>query len=235
MPDEEASREADEGARPAGLVTRRKLRIGGDLMIVSALGYVPRRRGARHYADAFSRALVIAKDGAHFGGQFAHDQAPALAEIVPACDLLCCPPSSRASSGRFYLARELTVAVGRLLGVPIARPLRWAQATGEAAKAIRYQGGQGRKLGRRVEVLEDVTGLRVCVIDDLCTTGMTAAAVVEALIEAGAAEVFVRTLARTERTEDRPAAERAMVAARGQLRECKRRARRAVEAGAKGR
>lgn len=75
---------------------------------------------------------------------WAHDLAPALAEIIPAkVDLLVCPPSSRASSGRFYLARELTVAVGALIGVEIGRPVRWAQASGEAAKAVRYQHGHG--------------------------------------------------------------------------------------------
>jgi len=208
-------------------MTRRRL-CGADVLeIVSALPYIPRRRGARHYADSFSRALMVAKDGAHFGAQFAHDQAPALAEIVPECDLLVCPPPSRRQSARFYLARELTVAVGRIVGVAVGRPLRWARKP-EAAKTIRYQGGQGRKRAFVAEVLEDVAGLRVCVLDDLVTTGLTMAAVVECLVQGGAEEVFARTLAVTERTEARPAGERAVVATRGRLREIKRRARRAA-------
>jgi hypothetical protein len=220
-----ASRKDAEG----GLPTRRKLGDGSEIIIRSALTYIPRRRKARHYADSFSRALLMAKDLPHLGEQFAHDVAPALAEIMPeGVDLLVCPPSSRTSSGRFYFARELTVAVAGIIGAEIGRPLRWAQASGEAAKAIRYQGGHGRKLGRRVEILQDVAGRRVCIIDDLATSGITAALTVEALVEAGAKEVFARTLARTERTEDRPDAERALVATRGRIREYKREGRRGL-------
>ena len=40
------------------------------------------------------------------------------------------------------------------------------------------------------------SGLRVCLIDDVLTTGATAAAAAEALLSAGAARVEVRTLAR---------------------------------------
>jgi predicted amidophosphoribosyltransferase len=42
----------------------------------------------------------------------------------------------------------------------------------------------------------NVGGLRVCLIDDVLTTGATAAAAAEALLSAGAARVEVRTLAR---------------------------------------
>lgn len=213
------SRKAAEG----GYRTRRVLADGSEFVILSALTYIPRRRKSRHYADAFSRALLVAKDLPEFGGQWCHDVAPALARIVPAeVDLLVCPPSSRASSGRFYLARELTVAVGSILGVEIGRPVRWAQRSGEAAKAVRYQHGHGRKLGRAVEIMQGVTGRRVCIIDDLCTTGITAALTAEALVENGAEEVSARTLARTERTEDRPDCERRLVAVRGRIREMKR-------------
>lgn len=219
----EASRKAGEGPYP----TRRVLADGTQLTILSALTYIPRRRGGRHYADSFSRALLLAKDLPTQGEQFAHDVAPALAEIMPeGVDLLVCPPSSRSSSGRWYFARELTVAVAGIIGAEIGRPLRWAEASGEAAKSIRFQGGHGRKLGRAVEIMQEVRTRRVCVVDDLCTSGITAALTVEALVEAGAGEVAVRTLARTERTEDRPDRERRIVAARGEVREIKRRARR---------
>ncbi len=227
---EEASRNAQEGAPPAGLLTRRKLRNGEALVIASALGYVPRRRGARHYQDTLSQALSFAKLSPHHGEQLAHDLAPEVAALLPAeCDLIACPPASR--SRGWYFARELASAVARIAGVPLARPLRWAHK-GEQAKTIRHQGGHGRKLGFVAECLEDLRGQRVAVVDDLVTSGLTMAAVVECLVEAGAEVVAAVTLARTERTEDRPAGERALVAVKGQLREAKRRARRAVEKGA---
>lgn len=59
MSNEATSRKPDE----EGLPTRRRLADGTQLVIRSALTYIPRRRGARHYADSFSRALMIAKAG----------------------------------------------------------------------------------------------------------------------------------------------------------------------------
>ena len=41
-----------------------------------------------------------------------------------------------------------------------------------------------------------LAGLRVCLVDDVLTTGATARAAAEALLRAGAARVEVRTLAR---------------------------------------
>lgn len=201
------------------ITLRRKLSDG--LLEGSALQvYVPRRRGARHFEDTFSQALYLSKSLPDYGQQFAWDSAPAVAALVPAgAQVLTCPPASRARrAAGFYFARELTVAVAEGLtgdgdgrAVTVARPLRWAQeqiAGAGAAKQIMHQGGHGRKLGRRVECLEDLTGAEVVIIDDLWTSGATAAVTAEALFQVGAAAVFVVTLAATERTEARPAEER---------------------------
>ena len=47
--------------------------------------------------------------------------------------------------------------------------------------------------------VDRAAGLRVCLIDDVMTTGATAASAASALLRAGAARVEVRTLARAER------------------------------------
>ena len=41
-----------------------------------------------------------------------------------------------------------------------------------------------------------ILGVRICLIDDVLTTGATASAAAAALLDAGAARVEVRTLAR---------------------------------------
>jgi len=211
---------------------RRKL-SDGTLLEGQALGtYIPRRRGYRHWQDAFSCALCLAKQLPDLGLQLAWDQGKELAKLIPAdVDLIAYPPASRARrAAGFYFAGELAVAtVEYLTGHPatgeggrnvhLARPLRWQQEQIEgagAAKQIMHQGGQGRKLGRVVEVLEDLTGRRACIIDDLATTLATAAVTAEALYRAGAESVCVVTLAATERTEKRPAEERERVAWRAQ-------------------
>jgi len=56
------------------------------------------------------------------------------------------------------------------------------------------------------------------VVDDLFTTGITAALTAEALYRAGAEGVYLVTLGATERTEHRPAEERERIAWRAQVR-----------------
>lgn len=77
MASDETTKSASRKDAEAGLPTRRKLGDGSEIIIRSALTYIPRRRGGRHFADSFSRALVVAKDLPDLGAQFAHDVAPA--------------------------------------------------------------------------------------------------------------------------------------------------------------
>jgi hypothetical protein len=200
-----------------GIALRRKLEDGRLLEGAALEVYIPGRRGARHYGDCFSRALALGKQLPDYGQQLAWDHAPLLAELVPGgCDAIACPPASRRRiAGGFYFARELAAAVVAVLtdsrAVHLCRPLRWEVeeiAGAGAAKEIMHQGGQGRKLARRAECVEDLTGRQVCLVDDLFTTGITAARCAEALVRAGAATVYLVTLGATERTEKRPAAER---------------------------
>ncbi len=213
---------------------RRKLADGRLLEGAALEVYIPARRGARHYADSFSCALALAKQLPDYGQQFAWDMARDLAALVPVeCDAIACPPASRRRiAADFYFARELACAVVEYLtgdpsdgrgerAVHLCRPLRWAREAivgAGAAKEIMHQGGQGRKLGREVECLENLTGRRVCVVDDMFTTGITAARCAEALLAVGAAEVCAVTLGATERTEHRPAEERERLRWRAEVR-----------------
>ena len=180
----------------------------GELTGAAAHLYIPTRRKARHYADTFSHALFLAKRlGAHHGAQFAWDMAGEVAALLPAgADLVAAPPPSHA--GTWYFARELAVAVSDKSGIALGRPLRWAVTGQEASKAIVHQGGKGRALGRWAECLEDLTGRRVVIVDDLYTTGITAQLTADALREVGAEVLGVVALALTEPTRARPDCER---------------------------
>jgi hypothetical protein len=198
----------------------------GDLRGLAVETYIPRRgRGARHYADTFSCALWLAKLNVRMpGGQIGAGDAYAplwgatMAPLVPeGTDLLVCPPRSATSALRpFYLAEALGIAVGQCTGIRFAKVLRWTRSGPEASKEIVHQGGKGRALGRRAECGEDLRGRRVCLVDDLFTTGITAERCAEALQEAGAESVFVVCLGMTERTVDRPAEERARITGRAE-------------------
>jgi len=188
----------------------------GDLEGAALEVYVPARRGARHYADSFSHGLFLAKKLRHYGEQLAHDLSGELAALLPeGVTMIASPPPGRVSQARgWYFARELTVAVAQEASVArgkriqIARPLRWLDEGQEAAKHVMSQAGQGRKLAREAECVEDLRGMRVAVVDDLFTSGCTAQVTAAALTAVGAEVVGVYTLGSTERTEHRPADER---------------------------
>jgi hypothetical protein len=197
--------------------------VRGELAGLAAEVYVPRRgRAARHYADAFSVALWIAKQDPATGERWAFDLAAALVPLVPeGTGLILTPPASRRRSAQgWYFARELGAGVARLLGVPLGRPLTWQSEGQEASKSIRHQAGKGRALGRCVLCDEDLSGARVCLVDDLFTTGITLQLCAQAATAAGAASpVGIVTLGVTERTTWRPAEEQARVRMKAQVKQ----------------
>ena len=142
----------------APLPLRRKL-SDGRLLEGRAVGvYIPQRRRERHFADCFSVCLALAKRLPEAGRQYAWDQGPELAKLVPeGVDRIASPPPGRKRlAAGYYFAGELAAAVVESLRgagreVRLCRPLCWQQeqiAGAGAAKAIVHQGGQGRKLGQ---------------------------------------------------------------------------------------
>lgn len=170
-----------------------------------------RARAACVY-DAASRALILRfkhGDQQQFAGLFALWLGRAAAALVAEADALVPVPlhPSRLLSRRFNQAAE------------IARPL--ARSSGRdylpealvRARATRTQGGRSAR-GRRLNVRAafavteagacQVRGRRILLIDDVLTTGATAEACAEALLEAGARAVDLAVIARVRAAREVP-------------------------------
>lgn len=91
-------------------------------------------------------------------------------------------------------ARLLAEGAARRFHLPLFPLLARTRATGQ--QVGRDRAARERNLRGAFRASEKARGLRVCIVDDVLTTGATASAAAEALLLAGAARVEVRTLAR---------------------------------------
>ena len=190
----------------------------GPLEAVALVRYIPRSRGARHHADTVSRALFLAKVMPDHAATWARDWAALLVPLAPeGAEVVACPPRSRRRAARHYFAGLLAEALAERLGLPLV-PLTWATEGAESSHHIAHQAGKARSRARRAEVCGPVAGRRVLLCDDIATTGLTLEVCAAALTAAGAETVSCVVLAMTERTERRPAAERARIRERAALR-----------------
>ena len=133
------------------------------------------------------------------------DVAAALAAAVAACPgrapadvITWVPLARRRLAERGYdQARALAVALAHHTGVPVVRLLRRPVATGPQAR----RGGADRRDAMKgaFTAVRPAPG-RVLLVDDVVTTGATAAACAEALREAGAGEIHVVAAARAVRS-----------------------------------
>ena len=129
------------------------------------------------------------------------DLGPALAVLfegcaVPKSDCLCpIPLHPRRLRERGYdQARLLADGAAKRFDISVRPLLTRIRDTGQ--QVGRDRAARERNLRGAFAGSEKAAGLRVCLIDDVLTTGATAAAAAEALLHAGAARVEVRTLAR---------------------------------------
>ncbi|MCX6595213.1 MAG: ComF family protein [Acidobacteria bacterium] len=101
----------------------------------------------------------------------------------------------------FNQAALLAKPVSRATGWPVEQLLRRVKNTGAQAGLTRSARRRNVAGAFRVTDAERLRGKRVLLIDDVFTTGATAAAATAALRRAGAARVAVLTLARVDRRQ----------------------------------
>ena len=115
----------------------------------------------------------------------------------------------------FNQADLLARGISRRLGVPVAHALRRTRSTD--VQAGLSNAGRRRNVTHafRVRRGASVGGQRILLIDDVMTTGSTAAACAQALKRAGAARVVLVTVARVDRRMGSAGAAAAQSAAGG--------------------
>jgi predicted amidophosphoribosyltransferase len=130
------------------------------------------------------------------------DVAAALADAIvasapapPVDAITWVPLARRRLAERSYdQARALAAGLGRRTGIPVRRLLRRAVATGPQAQR---RGRERREAMRGAFVAVRTPPARVLLVDDVLTTGATAAACAEALAAAGAQRIHLVTAARS--------------------------------------
>jgi ComF family protein len=115
---------------------------------------------------------------------------------VPKSDVLVPIPLHRCRLRQrgYDQAALLAASASRRFHLPVAPLLRRVRDTGQ--QVGRDRTSRERSVREAFAAAGEVLGARICLIDDVLTTGATASAAAGALLDAGAARIEVRTLAR---------------------------------------
>ncbi len=166
-----------------------------------------RARAVFVYTDA-SRDLVLRfkhADATHAAAAFGKWLARAGSDLIAEADVLVPVPLhwTRLFRRRYNQSALLAQALGKETGLPVVeRALTRRRATPSLGRLNRS--ARRRRLAGAIasgKMAQQVSGKRVLLIDDVLTTGETAAACIRPLTRAGATGVDVLTLARVVRTE----------------------------------
>lgn len=159
-------------------------------------------RAVGPFAGWLRKAIIALKyeDEPDRAGHLGHLLAGAVADLAPAALLAPVPLHQSRSKQRGYnQSALLAAAASARLGWPTGEPLERTRATGQQARLD--------AAGRRTNVAgafglapgwdaARLTGQTVVLVDDVMTTGSTIGACAAVLSAAGAAQVFVATVAR---------------------------------------
>ena len=131
---------------------------------------------------------------------------PDLAAWARAYDVLIPVPvhAVRRRERGYNQAEEISREAARYLGLPVAADvLVRVRATGSQTQLNRRERGSNLAHAFACKSPGSIRGKRILIVDDVFTTGATAARCAESLKSAGAAEVGVLALARVESAADR--------------------------------
>ena len=163
-------------------------------------GYkLPWTRAVAPLAWAFPVDALISRlkyGGAlHFGALLGRLLADSCSDLRPDGIVPVPLHPARLAERGFNQARELARPLARVVGAPVLeRACRRTVATPPQAGLTAQQ--RYRNLRNAFAASSEVRGLRLAVVDDVLTTGSTAAALSRALLRAGAVEVEVWAVAR---------------------------------------
>lgn len=124
--------------------------------------------------------------------------APHAKPMLRNCDLIVCAPSDRFRKNRrgYNQAYLLAKALGKRTGIPAADVLKRRPFVKPQARLNRE--ARLANLSGVIRCSKDLSGKRILLVDDVRTTGATAAACAKALLNAGAERVDLMTFAASE-------------------------------------
>jgi len=110
----------------------------------------------------------------------------ALANVLarPDIDILIPVPLHQKSKRRYNQAEAIALGIGEVWDIEVSRAVSWAEDIAPRAGA-----GMAERLSLKSDVFaldEDISGLRVALVDDVCTTGSTLASLAKAVESHGA-------------------------------------------------
>ena len=141
-------------------------------------------RAGSVYEGYMKDVILALKYGRHEAIGFRLGKALANVLARPDIDILIPVPLHRKSKRRYNQAEAIAIGLGEVWGIEVCSAAYWAEDVSSRAGA-----GMGERLSLKSDVFalnEDISDLRVALVDDVCTTGSTLASLAKALESHGA-------------------------------------------------